>query len=128
MDNHKDMQTFKLRNCILCIIQVWLLFCSVWVYISLHFLPILLVKLVFRLSVFWFLMFLFLWFLVFGFSVLRFEFNVISKNLTTFFFRFQLLFGCPTADCGPFLRDSLTNPMLITAFSTGWTWRSPGAS
>ena len=31
----------ELRNCILCIVSVWSLFCSVRVYISLHFLPIL---------------------------------------------------------------------------------------
>ena len=52
----------ELRNCILCIIRVWSLFCSVRVYMSLHFLslhyislyflPILLVKLGFRFSVF----------------------------------------------------------------------------
>ena len=32
----------ELRNCISRIIPVWLLFCSTWVYTSLHFLPILL--------------------------------------------------------------------------------------
>ena len=37
-----------LRNCILCVIQVWSVFYSVRVYISLHFIPILLVKLSFR--------------------------------------------------------------------------------
>ena len=37
----------------LCLICVWSLFCSVRVYISPHSLPILLVKLSFRLSVFW---------------------------------------------------------------------------
>ena len=42
----------ELRNCILCIIRVWSLFCSARVYISLHFLPDFLVKLGFRLSVF----------------------------------------------------------------------------
>ena len=55
------------------------------VYISLHFLPILFVKLGFRVSVFLLFMFLFLRFLVFIISVLRFKFNIISKNLTTFF-------------------------------------------
>ena len=29
----------KLQNCILYIICVWPLFCSIWVYASLHFLP-----------------------------------------------------------------------------------------
>ena len=47
---------------------------------SLHSLPILLVKLGFRLSKLWFFMLLFLWFLVFIFSVLCFEFNVISNT------------------------------------------------
>ena len=32
----------ELRNCISRIIRVWSLFCSLWVYTSLHFLPILL--------------------------------------------------------------------------------------
>ena len=67
----------KVRNCILCIIRVWSLYCSVRVYTSLHFLPIRFVKLEFCLSVFQFFMFLFLRFLVFSFSVLRFELNVI---------------------------------------------------
>ena len=49
----------ELRNGIFCTICVWSLFCSVRIYISLHFLLILLVKLGFRLSVFWFFMFLF---------------------------------------------------------------------
>ena len=40
----------ELRNCILCIILMWSLFCSVRVYINLYFLPILFVKLGFRLS------------------------------------------------------------------------------
>ena len=40
----------ELQNCILCILREWLLFCSVC---SVYFLPILSVKLVFRLSVFW---------------------------------------------------------------------------
>ena len=57
------------RNCILCIICVRSSFCAERVYISLHFPPILLVKLNFRLSVFWFFMFLFLWFSVFIFSL-----------------------------------------------------------
>ena len=67
-----------LRNCILCLISVWSLFCSVRVYISLHFLPMILVKLDFRLSVFWFFVFLYLWVLIFSFA-LCFEFNVFSK-------------------------------------------------
>ena len=67
------------------IIWVWSLFCSVRAYVSLHFLPILLVKLDFRLSVFWFFMFLFLWILFFIFSVQCFESNVSSKHLITFF-------------------------------------------
>ena len=54
------------------------------VYVSLHFLPILLVKLGFYLSVFWFFMFLYLSFLVFSFFVRRFEFNFISKDLIAF--------------------------------------------
>ena len=85
------MQIFELkelRNCSLWIICVWSLFCSVRVYINLHFLPIILVKLGFHLSVFWhafwFFMFLYLWVLVFIFSVRYFEFNVISKDLITF--------------------------------------------
>ena len=41
----------ELQNCILFIIRAWSLFCSVRVYISLHFLPILLIKLDFDLSV-----------------------------------------------------------------------------
>ena len=73
----------ELQNCILCVVGVWSLFCSVRVYIILHFLPILLVKLSFRLSMFWLFIFLFLWFLDFSFSVLCFEFNVISKALKT---------------------------------------------
>ena len=44
----------ELQNCILCINRVWSLFSSVWVNISLYFLPILLIKLGFRLSVFCF--------------------------------------------------------------------------
>ena len=41
-------QTLKeLRNCILCVVAVWSLFSSVGVYIKLHFLPIVLIKLVF---------------------------------------------------------------------------------
>ena len=63
------------RNCILCIICVRSLFCAERVYISLHFPPILLVKLNFRLS------------LVFSFYFFSscFEFNVISKDLIRFF-------------------------------------------
>ena len=59
-------------------ISVWPLFCSVRVYISLHFLPMILVKLVFHLSVFQFFVFLYLWVLIFSFA-LCFEFNVFSK-------------------------------------------------
>ena len=76
--------TKELQNCILCIIRVWSLFCSVRVFVSLHFLAILLAKLGFRLSMFWFFVFLYLWLLVFSFSVLCFKFNVIWKDLTTF--------------------------------------------
>ena len=48
-----------LRSCILCIIRVWSVFCLVRIYISLHFLPFLMVKLgCFRLSCFY----------IFGFS------------------------------------------------------------
>ena len=32
----------ELRNCILCVSRVWSLFCSIWVYLGLPFLPILL--------------------------------------------------------------------------------------
>ena len=42
----------ELRNCVLRIIRVWSVFCSVQVYISLHFLPIFLVKPGFRLFCF----------------------------------------------------------------------------
>ena len=61
----------ELRNCTLCIIRVWSKLCSVWIYISRHFLPILLVKLGFRLSMFWFFVFLYLRFWDFLFSVLN---------------------------------------------------------
>ena len=67
----------------LCIIHVWSLFCSVWNNMSVPFLSILLVKLGFHLSVFWFLVFLYLWLLGFSFSVLCFEFKFISKDLIT---------------------------------------------
>ena len=30
----------ELRNCILCVSRVWSLFCSIWVYLGLPFLPI----------------------------------------------------------------------------------------
>ena len=43
----------ELRSCVLRIIRVWSVFCSVQVYISLHFLPILLIKLGFCLSCFY---------------------------------------------------------------------------
>ena len=72
----------ELWNCFLCIICVWSLFCSVCVDISLHFLPIPLLKLGFNLSGFWFFVFLYVLFLVFGFSFSCFEFNVISEDLT----------------------------------------------
>ena len=49
----QEHQGFKeLRNCMSWIIPVWSLFCSVQVYKSLHFQPILLVKLGFHLSMF----------------------------------------------------------------------------
>ena len=65
----KKSNTLKeLRNYILCIIQVWSLFCSVPVNTCSYFLPILLVKLGFFLSVFF--MFLHFWYLIFNFSVL----------------------------------------------------------
>ena len=57
-----------------CIIPVWSLFYSVRVYKSLHFLPILLVKLGFRLSMFQFFVFLFLYLCSFA---LCFELNVL---------------------------------------------------
>ena len=69
----------ELQNCILCIIPVWSLFCSVQVYKSLHFLPILLVKLGFCLSMFQFFVFLFLYLCSF---VLSFEFNVLIDLIT----------------------------------------------
>ena len=62
------------------IIRVWPLFFSS----RLHFLPILLVKLDFLLSVFWFFVFLYLWILVFSFFVLCFEFNVVLKDFIIF--------------------------------------------
>ena len=49
---HTKNSLKELRNCILWIIPVWSLFCSVRVYKSLHFLPILLVKLGVPLSMF----------------------------------------------------------------------------
>ena len=55
----------KPRNRILCIICMWSVFCSVRIYISLHFLPAFFVKLGFGLSVFWFFMFLYFLFLLF---------------------------------------------------------------
>ena len=55
----------ELRNFILCIIHVGSLFCSVRVYISLHFLPIIFVKLGFV-----FLCFSFSCFCIFGFQLL----------------------------------------------------------
>ena len=61
-------------NCVLCFIRVWSLFCSVRVYISLHFPLILFVKLGFRLYVFWFFIILFLWCSVF-------IFHVVSQDL-----------------------------------------------
>ena len=64
------VQTLKeLRNYILCIFSLWSLFCSVRVYIRLHFLPMILVKLVFRLSVFSFFVFLYLWLSIFSFTL-----------------------------------------------------------
>ena len=74
----------ELRNCILCIIRVWSLFCSARVHVSLHFLPILLVKLGFRLFVFWFFVLLYFWYLIFTFSVPCIGLNVILKDLITF--------------------------------------------
>ena len=50
--NHWILRLKELRNCILCTIPVWSLFCSVRIYIILHFLPIILVKLDFCFSVF----------------------------------------------------------------------------
>ena len=50
-------------------------------------------------------------------------------TVSLFFFFFKWLFGSPTANFGPFSwGDSLTNPMLITAFSICSTQRSLGAS
>ena len=74
----------ELRNCILCIIPVWSLFCSVRVYKSLHFLPILLVKLGFVFLCFSFScscisVFLFLYLCSFALS---FEFNVLIDLIT----------------------------------------------
>ena len=47
----RNIQLKELWNFILCIICVSSLYCLVWIYASLHFLPILLVKLGFRLCV-----------------------------------------------------------------------------
>ena len=58
---------------------VIILFSTGW-YINLHFLPILLLKLSFNFSGFWFFVFLYRLFSAFSFSVLYFEFNVISKD------------------------------------------------
>ena len=74
----------ELRNCILCIIPVWSLFCLVRVYKSLHFLPILLVKLGFVFLSFSFScicisVFLFLYLCSFALS---FEFNVLIDLIT----------------------------------------------
>ena len=72
----------ELRNCILCIICVWSLFCTIRVYTSQHFLRILLLKLGFRLSVFGFSCFYsFFGFWFFSFSVPCFEFIVILNDL-----------------------------------------------
>ena len=54
-------------NFILCIIHVWSLFCSGRVNMSLLFLLIPLIKLGFRLSLFWFFAILYPWLLVFSF-------------------------------------------------------------
>ena len=68
----------ELRNFILCIIRVWLLFCSIRVYISLHFLP--------RFSSFCVLVFLlsYLWLSIFSFG-LCFELNIFLKDFKTFY-------------------------------------------
>ena len=63
-----------LQNCILCIIPVWSLFCSIRVYKSLHFL---LVHLVFVLLCFIFSCFCFFVFLYLCCFALCFEFNVL---------------------------------------------------
>ena len=73
----------ELQNCILCIISVWSLFCSVRVYKSLHFLPILLVELTFPLSVSVFCVSVSLCFCSCIFAVLNcFEFDVLIDLLT----------------------------------------------
>ena len=74
----------ELRNCILCVIPVWSLFCSVRVYKRLLFLPILLVKLgfvflCFSFSCFCISVFLFLYLCSFALS---FEFNVLIDLIT----------------------------------------------
>ena len=70
---HKCSKALKeLRNCILCIVPVGSLICSVRVYKSLHFLPILLVKLGFRLC------FSFSCFSFFIFVVLHYLLNSMS--------------------------------------------------
>ena len=51
-DLKKNVNLKELRNFILCVICVWSWFFSVLVYISLQFLPIFLLKLAFRFSVF----------------------------------------------------------------------------
>ena len=62
---HNEACLKELRNCILCIIREWSLFCSVRVYVSLYFLLFLLVKLLLI-----FLCFRFLCFCIFGFQFL----------------------------------------------------------
>ena len=69
----------ELRNCILCIIPVWSLICSLRVYKSLYFLPILLIKLDFPLSMFQFFVFLFL---ILRSFALSFEFIVLIDLIT----------------------------------------------
>ena len=73
----------EIRNCVLCIIRLRSLFCPVRVYVSLCFLPILLVKLGFRLSAFLFFVYLYLWLLILSFG-LYFVLNVFLKDITLY--------------------------------------------
>ena len=55
--------------------------------------------------------------------------NKEAKNSTTsFFFCFQLLFGCPTTNFGPLSRGQPHHPNVNHCVLTILTQRSPGAS
>ena len=113
----------ELRNCILCIIPVWSLFCSIRVYKSLHFLQILLVKLgfvflCFGFSCFCISVFLFLYICSFAIS---FEFNVLIDLITWYnqsgtktnhvLFKFVFtLFRSSHRKC--FIQKAVLNPLM----------------